>query len=577
MKRLDRVAESAWFAYGSVVLIQAKLLWGIWEHRDLTGGDTTDYFVQASRWTHGFHLDPVWTPLYDFFWGSLRWLVDDPYAVTILHRVLIVFAATLLVLAVLRRLLTPGIAWAMAVWWAILPINYDVLYEVHLFALLPELVAVLIALAWNGLRMRAGVFFVLLASTLLMRNEIALALLIWTAAWIVYEVRARRRGAATPTRRLVAAAGVPVAVVAAISGLVALSARHGDFVHRFNEHAELSICQAYALGYQQRHPGFREDPFTSCPSLMQRQFGRPKPSMVQALDANPGAMTKHYLWNARLLPYGLQLMLFDRISAGGQNRDPDYVPVRAESTLAFAGSLVVLGFVGGGLVLLWRRRQGWWEGWLADRAWGWLALVALSATAILAALWQRPRPEYLYVLSVALLALIGTCAMGYVDRWPALRRARAALLPAALLLVVLLPLHFTSGYVTPQVDRPGRPVKEMVDRLYPMRAELRGKGVRFLATFAGAGCAYVGGDKPCKPVLWKPILPAVRTGTVAQALAARDVDYVYFDEHDLANPPFREAANEAQWAGWTRPAISLGQPWILLKRPSPAPRGAPRA
>ena len=75
--RLDGVARSAWFAYGSILLIQAKVLWGIWEHRDLTGGDTTQYFIQASRWTHGFHLDPVWSPLYDFFWGSLRWFVDD--------------------------------------------------------------------------------------------------------------------------------------------------------------------------------------------------------------------------------------------------------------------------------------------------------------------------------------------------------------------------------------------------------------------------------------------------------------------------------------------------------------------
>src|SRR5512132_1744992 len=148
---LDGVARSAWFAYGSILLIQGKVLWGIWEHRDLTGGDTTQYFIQASRWTHGFHLDPVWSPLYDFFWGSLRWFVDDPYASTIAHRVLIVIAATVLVLAVLRRLLSPGIAWALAVWWAILPINYDVLYEVHLFALLPELLAVLIAVTWTGL------------------------------------------------------------------------------------------------------------------------------------------------------------------------------------------------------------------------------------------------------------------------------------------------------------------------------------------------------------------------------------------------------------------------------------------
>ena len=568
---LKRIGGSAWFAYGSILLIQAKVLWGIWEHRDLTGGDTTQYFIQASRWTHGFHLDPVWSPLYDFFWGSLHWLVDDPYAATILHRVLIVFAATILVLAVLRRLLSPGIAWALAVWWAVLPINYDLLYEVHLFALLPELVAVLIALAWTGLRMRAGVFAALLASTLLMRNEVVIALAVWTGAWIVYELRVRRQGAPTAPRKLLGAVGIPLVVIAAVMGGVAASSLRGDFVHRFNEHAELSICQAYAVGYQQRHEDFRGNPFTGCPRLMERDFAKPMPSMLDAIDANPGAIGAHYLWNARLLPYGLQLMLFDRISAGGQNRDPDYVPVTTESTAAFVASLLLIGFVAGGLVLLWRDRRRWWERWLAPRAWGWLALGALAATAILAALWQRPRPEYLYAFSVGILALVGACAMAYADRWPLLKRAGSAIPLAAVLLVVFVPPRFTSSYVTPQVGRPGRPVKDMVDRLYPSRSELRGEEVKFLATSAGPGCAYLGGDDPCKPILWKPIVPGVRTGVVAQALARRGVDFIYLDQVELRNPAFREAAREAEAAGWTRDPISAGDSWLLLRRPGSPP------
>ena len=320
--RLDGVARSAWFAYGSILLIQAKVLWGIWEHRDLTSGDTTQYFIQASHWTHGFHLDPVWSPLYDFFWGSLRWFVDDPYASTILHRVLIVIVATVLVLAVLRRLLSPGIAWALAVWWAILPINYDVLYEVHLFALLPELLAVLIALTWTGLRMRAGVFGVLLAATVLVRNEVALALAVWTVAWVAYEVRATRRGAGTGAQRLAVAAGAPVLAIGAVTGALALSYPNGDLAHRFQAHEELSVCQAYAVGYQQRHDDFRANPFSGCGRLMARDFGKPMPSMIDAIGANPGAIGAHYLWNAQLLPYGLQLMLFDRISAGGRTATP---------------------------------------------------------------------------------------------------------------------------------------------------------------------------------------------------------------------------------------------------------------
>ncbi len=565
--RLDGVAGSAWFAYGSILLIQAKVLWAIWEHRDLTGGDTTQYFVQASHWTHGFHLDPVWSPLYDLFWGSLRWLVDDPYASTILHRVLIVFAATVLVLAVLRRLLSPVIAWALAVWWAILPINYDVLYEVHLFALLPELVAVLIALSWTGLRMRAGVFTALLAATVLVRNEVAVALAVWTVAWIVYEGMARRRGEAIPPRRLLAAAGVPTLIVGVLLVGMALSSIRGNILGRVGSHASISVCQAYALGYSQRSD-LKGNPFTGCEHLMDRDFGEPRPSMFAAIQANPSAMGEHFLWNARLLPYGLQLMLFDRISAGGQNRDPDYVPVRTGSTLAFIGGVVVVVFVAGGLWLLWRDRRRWWESWLGPRAWGWLALAALVGTALLAALWQRPRPEYLYALSVAILAVIGTCAMAYTDRLPVLRRVRAAVPVAALMLLVLIPVHFTSGYVTPQVGRPGRPQKDMVDRLYPIRNELRGRDVKLLATFAGPGCAYIGGDDPCKPIVWKPIVSREPSVSVADALQAHRVGFIYADRVDLENPAMAQVIRAAQSSGWTRVPISAGRDWILLRAPA---------
>jgi hypothetical protein len=111
----------------------------------------------------------------------------------------------------------------------------------------------------------------------------------------------------------------------------------------------------------------------------------------------------------------------------------------------------------------------------------------------------------------------------------------------------------------------------MVDRLYPIRSELRGGHVKLLASFSGPGCAYLGGDDPCQPILWKPILPAVRTGAVADALARRDVDFVYLDQVELENPAFREAAREAEAAGWIHDPISADQPWLLLRRPGLGP------
>src|SRR5262249_7334980 len=156
------------------------------------------YFSDASQWTHALRVNPLWSPLYTVLWGSMRWIVHDAYASTILHRVLIALAAALIVLAVLRHFVSAGIAWALAVWWALLPVNYDPLYELHLFALIPELAAVLIALSWKGLRMRASVFAVLLAVAVLLRTEITFSLALWTVVWIGYEVREQRRGRGVP-------------------------------------------------------------------------------------------------------------------------------------------------------------------------------------------------------------------------------------------------------------------------------------------------------------------------------------------------------------------------------------------
>ena len=116
---LDRIAQSAAFAYTSIFLIQLKVIWGMWEYRDLPSGDTAAYFIGASQWADSFGVPGfAWSPLYQIYFGSLQWITSDVYDVTILHRIVLVLAATLLVLAVLRRLLSPGIAWVLAVWWA---------------------------------------------------------------------------------------------------------------------------------------------------------------------------------------------------------------------------------------------------------------------------------------------------------------------------------------------------------------------------------------------------------------------------------------------------------------------------
>src|SRR3954453_1721474 len=214
---LNRVAATAWFAYGSIVALQAKLIWGIWLYRDLPNGDTAYYFQGASQWADGLHIKSVYAPLYQVYYGSLRWLFPDPYAVTIVHRVILVLGVAVLVLAVLRRLLPAGLAWLLTAWWICMPIHYDPLYEIHLFAFALTLTAVLVAAAKPSLWGRSAVLGVLLGTTVLVRFETVVATVVWALAWGGYEIW--RRGShpsPPPARRVVAAFAIPVLAVAAV-------------------------------------------------------------------------------------------------------------------------------------------------------------------------------------------------------------------------------------------------------------------------------------------------------------------------------------------------------------------------
>ena len=567
--RLARLAASPWFAYGSVFLIQSKVLWGIWNHRDLTSGDSSDYFTLATQWSASFHLDPVWSPLDSVAWGSLQWFVGDAFASEITYRIIVAIAVSLLLLAVLRRLLSPGIAWALAVWWAILPVNFDETFEVHLFALIPGLIAVVVALSGSGLRMRAAVFGILLADALLVRNETAVAALAWLAVWLVYEWR-RDAADRLPTGTVVRAVAVPLAALALIEGAVLLSfPARGDLRHLSDAKHTNNVCQIYTYGYQQRHSDFAGSPWTECDRLMERDFDRPRPTLTEAITSNPGAMAEHFLWNVELTPAALQLLLFDRTSYG-DGHDPDYIPVETGSTLALLGSVAVIAFCAGGLALLWRERRQWWERWIAPRAWGWAALAAVALSDVAVMLVARPRPEFIFGVTFLLLVVIGMAAMAYVRRWPSL--GRLGLLTPLLAMAVLIgvPSHYSSGYRTPLAFRDGQPLKQVVDRLEPYSAKLRGDQVGLLATYGQDACRYVGREDPCRAVTWPSIWERSQATSAPEALAAQGVDFIYVDSEDMRNPAVREVVEGLEPAEWRPVGPPLAQGWTLLRRASSA-------
>jgi hypothetical protein len=570
-QRLERVARSPLFAYGSLLLIQAKALWGIWRYRDLSAGDTSNYFTNAVAWTDDRLVDPLFSPLYTAFWGSLRWIFTDTYAVTIAHRVVIVLAVAVLALAVLRRLLTPGIAWALAVWWAILPLNYDTLNEVHLFSLFPVLVAALVARRFSGPRMRAAVFGILLGAAVLQRNELLVAALLWLALCAAYEWRQRpARGKAHPAlARTISPFAAATAVVVLLAALAiwrsTVDLSPGGWIQRAQQKQDIALCQHYSVGYQQRHGRDTSVGWRHCRSFMRRDFGSGTPSFFEALADNPDAMAAHFRWNATLAPYALQLALFDR-SSGSAFHDPDYVPVRTGSVPALAGSVAVLAFIAVGLRLLWADRRRWWRDWIAARAWGWGVLGCGAALGVWVAITTHPRPAYLFPLNFALLAALGMCAMAIVHRWPAAGRLGAATPIVALLLVVLLPSHYRSGYANPMLG-PGRGAAAMVSRLEPYREELAGSRTTLLGPYSFEACNYLAPEDPCQG---SPIGLLGPPGTKPLAwLMRHGVDRIYADEVLLANPAVRQMIAGLERRGWRRlgPA-DRDADWLLLARPA---------
>ena len=400
-------------AYLAILLLQLKRVWGAWQYKDLTYGDTSSYFRSAAGWAKELSVKIQWSPLYTAFYGTVFKLIPDVYWATLIHRLLIVFMLAIMVLALMRRLLPPEIAWLVTAWWVILPINFNSLYEVHLFAVLLPLAAVLLVLYQPNRWTRGGALGILLLTTFLVRNEIIIAVCLWILVCVAAEipqVRFQRRSA---LKLNLLAYGWPVLFALIAFGffywrtLVKPTPYELSFKHTAN------VCQVYAFGYQQRHPGWSKNPWLECPELMQQVFGQPLPSMLEALRSNPRAMAGHFFWNLRLLPAGLQVALFN---ATADHVNPDYPAVLLKRFLVMIPSLLALGLLTFGLARFYQEKRYWWAKWLRERVWGWTLLVCLAAVMLVVIPMQRPRPSYMFMLTLLLMAILGMCLFLTVRR-----------------------------------------------------------------------------------------------------------------------------------------------------------------
>src|SRR5207253_9690040 len=143
-------------------------------------------------------------------------------------------------------------------WWAVLPINFNTLYEVHYFAVLPILLAWLLVLAIAGSWGRGSCLAMLGCATVLVRAELSLACLLFGFCCLVCEWRCWRVAWGWPGaewRTRVLAYAIPML---AVTALCVFFYKHSTIKHEqlrntlYHKHT-LNMSQVFSFGYQQRH------------------------------------------------------------------------------------------------------------------------------------------------------------------------------------------------------------------------------------------------------------------------------------------------------------------------------------
>jgi hypothetical protein len=476
-----------------LAVLFTRIMWGIWDAKELTPGDTSSYYVSALEFARNLTCNIGWSPLYTSWFGAWHWLSPDPFFAVIAHRIGILAALTILIFEISRRLLPMFIAWFITAWWLALPIDFNARYEVHLFALIPICIFWLLITINQSLTMRGVCVGLLLLSTVLVRNELLIVFGAFTFLSIVYDIWQARTGRRSlPLVRYLAAYGIPLAVAVAIilTAYWRSTTKYPELTDLLKVKHTLNVSQIYTFGYGQRNPGANDDPWVGYQALMKRTFGNELPTMREAFLANPKAMMEHFLWNVSLIPSGLQVALFN-CRAG--DFDPDYIRTPQRPAVAWALSAIYLALVAVAAVLVIRHREYWFKGFLEGRGWIFLGILTVCSTVCVVMVMQRPRPSYMFAQTVAMMLLAGFSVhviLHHLRIEPFVRRfaflpmiAVAFLVPQLYVAMPVVPMLKTkeervAARKTRIAASRGRPLLVQFRLLEPFRDDLAKKSLR---------------------------------------------------------------------------------------------------
>ena len=570
-----RTASRWWLsplgAWLTMLLWTGVVLWGCWERLDLQPADTSAYFASGYSWMQNGHFaapgELVFSPLYAMFFGTVQGSFSDAYTATIVHRLLIVAAAAAAVLGLARSVLPRAWAWLLAAWWVALPQNSYAYFEVHVFGFALITFGCWLAGAGDGRFWRGAGLAVISVAALTVRNEFTPAALLFAAACAVFEIRRARLGKQTmqETKKAFRQLLVPSVIVACLATPLWFAERNtahwDDLRAAFAKRSRANLRQVYPFGYRQRHADWQGDPWWGGGDLMKRDFGRDDPTFGEAARFNPRAVMEHILWNARLIPAGLQLALFGTYAGAIA---PDFGTTPENSRWTWWSSIAVTISVVAGLFSI--RHQ-----WLRQRhrtfpgAWTWVALFCCLPTSLIAIATQRPRPSYIYTLTLLLmvLAMAGARAIAGKVRVPAWLHTALPQAASFALLVIVLSI---AARARPQP----RPMLEDYRRLAPFERLFSDPANVFASNTARSSCLvhYLARDNG-KAARAQPF-PLDTDGALSfqEVLEKSTANVLYLTGDFLSRPDFHRWQTEEVGRSWqvVASAQTPAATWLLARR-----------
>lgn len=563
--------------YGAILALLLKIVWGMWEWRDLTYGDTSSYYVGGHEWLQDGRFKEHWelafSPLYRIFYSWFIGAFSNAYAATICHRLAILFILCPAILLLCRLALPRGVAWFIAAWWVILPINWNALYEIHLFGLIMFVAGSCFAGLRDSTPARAAGIACFFTGSLLVRNEFLLATGLFGAASAAWEFRSWKKSGASlaSLARQQFKLAAPSILVLLISAFIFRSSFHSwkQLLGDFNFRQRLNISQVYAFGYQQRHPEWPKNPWLHGDELLKQDFGTSEVTFGTLMRTNPMAFWEHIGWNLRLLPSGLQLGMFNCFS--GRNT-PDFVEFKGGSKFAKIASGIFCVLIVVGLMCLLRRKALWTRFLRGRRGWCWFAMATTLVPSMVGILTQRPRPSYIFLMSLFLMMLAGLCLSAVLKQL----RANRYFNSFSPLLAIPFILFAHSKKDTAQIYS-GRPFYEIYQRLYPFRSLFSNKGTVYCAEqgpdemFMYLGKRYSSDPSDASnPSLTHALSPSLQDGTGAafsQFLSGAKITLLYLDGNSLDRPAIKEwlASDADQWSVLAKHDYP-NEKWILVQK-----------